>query len=350
MKKIGRIIKISLLSFFGLIFLTLIISSIILYGRVSSMMSIKKKGDNLYTMNYKKNYHLDKALKANIKSTDELFKFICDEMFFGYQIDINTSRYACSAFTTTTPDGNHIVGRNFDLPGSNTLSVYTNPKKGYSSVSTVLADTIGVDGYDIEATSLKGRILLLAAPYLAVDGMNEKGLSASLLDMDNIGETHMYSDKPDLIVTMAVRLLLDKAANVDEAISLLEKYDIHSAHGETQHIFLSDASGSYAIVEWYKNKMYVVKYPVCTNFRLSNPNLDGDYSGQCGRFDILDNSLKEKSTNSIDESFKMLESVKQDGKGSHTIWSVIFNLNDFTVDYVVNMDYDNSYHLNPKKY
>ena len=48
---------------------------------------------------------------------------------------------------------------------------------------------------------------------MGVDGMNEKGLTASLLDVD-FGEEHMHTDNPDLTVTMAIRLLLDRAAAV----------------------------------------------------------------------------------------------------------------------------------------
>ena len=344
MKKKGkRIIKITALSLAGVIIVTVIAAGFILYGRIASMLSIKHIGDDLYTMNYQQDYHLDKALSAGIKNEEDLLRFVCDDMFFGYQVDGNLSKYGCSAFLTPTPNGKYLVGRNFGLGGSDTLCVYTHPKDGYASVSTVSTDMI--------TTSFLGRAVLLAAPYMGVDGLNEKGLTASLLDMDD-GETHMSTDNPDVTVTMVIRMLLDRAATVNEAIELLEKYDIHTGHGWTQHIFIADANGDAAVAEWYNDKMKVVNYNVCTNFRMSNQSLNGDYSGQCDRFDLLDDALIEKPENTAEDSMKLLEAVKQDEPGYNifTEWSVVFNLSDFSADYVVNMDYDKVYHLDPKDF
>lgn len=346
-----RIIRNTLLSIFCVILLIMVILTLLLYSRVSSMMSIKKKADGLYTMNYKKNYHLDKVLKAGITNEDELFDYICDELYFGYKIESNVQKYGCSAFSTQTPSGNNLVGRNFDLSASDTLSLYTHPKNGYKSVSSVSTDMVSVGGTDgIKATSLKGRIALLSAPYIVLDGMNEKGLSASLLDTDRPVETHMNTNKPDIIISIAIRLILDRAKTVDEAINLLKQYDINTAHGWTQHIFVSDKNGKSAIIEWWKDEMKVVDYNVCTNFRMSNPSIEGNYSGICNRFDILDNALKEKSKNTVEESMMLLQFVRQNGYGSKTNWSVVFDLDDFKAYYVVNMKYDNMYKLDPKKF
>ena len=145
MKKKGkRIIKITALSLAGVIIVTVIAAGFILYDRIASMLSIKHIGDDLYTMNYQQDYHLDKALSAGIKNEEDLLRFVCDDMFFGYQVDGNLSKYGCSAFLTPTPNGKYLVGRNFGLGGSDTLCVYTHPKDGYASVSTVSTDMISV--------------------------------------------------------------------------------------------------------------------------------------------------------------------------------------------------------------
>ncbi|MBR2087551.1 MAG: linear amide C-N hydrolase, partial [Oscillospiraceae bacterium] len=250
MKKNGkRLLKITALSLAGLITITVIAAGFLLYGRIASMRSIKRTGDDLYTMNYHQDYHLDKALAAGIKSEEDLLHFICDDLLFGYRIDANFSKYGCAAFTAPTPDGKYLAGRNFDLGGgSDTLCLYTHPKGGYASISTVSTDMIRVGkGSKAATTSFRGRAALLAAPYMGMDGMNEKGLIASLLDTDNTDETHMVSDKPDITVTMAIRVLLDRAATVEEAIELLGQYDIHTAHSCTQHIFIADANGNAAV-------------------------------------------------------------------------------------------------------
>ena len=355
-----KTVKITALSIAGVILVSLITAGFVLYGRIASMMSIRHVGDDLYTMNYQQDYHLDKALKAQITGERELLRFVCDDLFFGYQIDGNPGKYSCSAFITPTPDGKYLAGRNFGLGGSDTLCLYTHPKDGYASISSVSTDmvsTVSTDmiavgaGNDYATTSLIGRAALLCAPYMGVDGMNEKGLTCALLDLD-AGETHLDNGKPDLTVTMAIRLLLDRAASVDEAVELLSQYDIHTAHGFTQHIYIADASGNASVVEWHKNEMKVVNSPICTNFRMSAKGLKGDYSGQCERFDLLDESLKQQPENTAEDAMELLKKVKQEYPETniYTEWSVVFHLTDFTVDYAVNMDYDNVYHLTPKDF
>jgi len=351
--KAKKFIRLTVLSLAGLILITLMAAGIILYGRLASMMSIRNIDGDLYRMNYRQNYHLDKALAAGIRNEEELLSYICDDMFFGYQIDGNFSKYGCAAFASATPDGGYLTGRNFDLYGSDVLCLYTHPHNGYASISTVSTDMLSVGKeYDHAVTSLYGRAALLAAPYMCVDGMNEKGLAASLLDTDHHGETHMDNDKPDIIVTMAVRMLLDRAATVDEAIELLERYDINTAHGWTQHIFISDVNGDAAVAEFYKREMKVLRYPVCTNFTMSARSLKGNYSGQCSRFDILDNALREKAENTAEDSMKLLEATRQESEGQDvaTVWSVVFRQSDFSADYALSMDYDNVYHVDPEDF
>ena len=131
-----------------------------------------------------------------------------------------------------------------------------------------------------------------------------------------MGETHMETGNRDLTVTMAVRLLIDRAATVDEAIELLRNYDIHTGHGWTQHLFVGDASGDGAVIEWHKGQMKVVKSPICTNFRLSSKLAQDDPTGMCERFDILHD----------------------------------YHLTDFSMDISVDMDFDNVYHLEIKDF
>ena len=252
--KAKKIVKITLFSVLGVLVAAIAAAAFILYGRIATMASVKYVGSDLYTMNFQQDYHLDKALDANIKSESDLLKFICDDMFFGYQVDANLEKYACSAFVTKTPDGKYLGGRSFGLGGTDTLCVYTHPSDGYASISTVSTDMLNVGADNAyPTTSLEGRAALLAAPYIAVDGMNEKGLFTALLDL-SMGETHMETGNRDLTVTMAVRLLIDRAATVDEAIELLRNYDIHTGHGWTQHLFVGDASGDGAVIEWHKGQ------------------------------------------------------------------------------------------------
>jgi len=349
--KAKRIIKISLFSLLGMLVVTIAAAAFILYGRIATMASIKHVGSDLYTMNFQQDYHLDKALESNIKTENDLLKFVCDDMFFGYQIDGNLEKYACSAFVTKTPDGKYLGGRSFGLGGTDTICVYTHPNNGYASITTASTDMLNVgEGSAYATTSLEGRAAMLAAPYLGVDGVNEKGLFAALLDLD-MGETHMDTGNPDLTVTMAIRLLMDRAATVDEAVELLGNYDIHTGHGWTQHIFVADASGDGAVIEWHKGKMKFVKSPICTNFRLTTGLAELGPTGNCERFDTLYKALGEKSENTAEDAMDLLEDVKQEvDENIHTEWSIVYHLTDFSMDISVDMDFDNVYHLDIKDF
>lgn len=349
--KAKKVIKITVLSILGVIAAALIIISNILYGRVSTISSVKQLGEGMYTVNYRHDYQLDKALESGIDDERSLLKFICDEMYFGYQVDANLEKYACSAFVTKTPDEKYLGGRSFGLGGTDTLCVYTHPSDGYASISTVSTDMLNVGANNAyPTTSLEGRAALLAAPYIAVDGMNEKGLFTALLDL-SMGETHMETGNRDLTVTMAVRLLIDRAATVDEAIELLRNYDIHTGHGWTQHLFVGDASGDGAVIEWHKGQMKVVKSPICTNFRLSSKMAQDDPTGMCERFDILHDALEKHPENTPGDAMDMLEAVKQEYDNNiHTEWSIVYHLTDFSMDISVDMDFDNVYHLEIKDF
>ena len=349
--KARKAIKITVLSILGVIAAALIIMSNILYGRVSTISSVKQLGEGMYTVNYRHDYQLDKALELGIDDERSLLKFICDEMYFGYQVDSNIEKYACSAFVTKTPDGKYLGGRSFGLGGTDTLCVYTHPSDGYASISTVSTDMLNVGADNAyPTTSLEGRAALLATPYIAVDGMNEKSLFTALLDL-SMGETHMETGNCDLTVTMAVRLLIDRAATVDEAIELLRNYDIHTGHGWTQHLFVGDASGDGAVIEWHKGQMKVVKSPICTNFRLSSKLAQDDPTGMCERFDILHDTLEKHPENTPGDAMDMLEAVKQEYDNNiHTEWSIVYHLTDFSMDISVDMDFDNVYHLEIKDF
>ena len=133
---------------------------------------------------------------------------------------------------------------------------------------------------------------------------------------------------------------------------LLGQYDIHTVHGVAQHIYIADASGNAAVIEWHNNEMKVVNSKICTNFRMSAKALDGDFSGQCDRFDLLSDALALKQENTPEDAMALLEAVKQEYAeyDIYTEWSIVCNLTDFTYDICLDMDYDNVFHLDPRDF
>ena len=57
--------------------------------------------------------------------------------------------------------------------------------------------------------------------YAPLDGMNAAGLAVSVTMIEDAAVIERYTDKPD--ITTAVRLLLNKAANVEEAARFMQE-------------------------------------------------------------------------------------------------------------------------------
>ena len=86
---------------------------------------------------------------------------------------------------------------------------------------------------------------------------------ADLIELD--GDTTDYdTERPDLTIVGAIRLVLDYAADVEEAIRLLEQYDIHNSIGWAHHLSIADAGRS-VVVEWKAGEMHVTDTPLVTN-------------------------------------------------------------------------------------
>jgi penicillin V acylase-like amidase (Ntn superfamily) len=93
------------------------------------------------------------------------------------------------------------------------------------------------------------------------DGLNEKGLAGHMLYLNATDFGPRTAGKPGLHAGLWLQYLLDNAANVKEALALLEKVQIVmvSTHGHNSnvHLAIEDASGDSAIVEYIKGKQVV---------------------------------------------------------------------------------------------
>lgn len=61
----------------------------------------------------------------------------------------------------------------------------------------------------------------LAALYVPMDGVNEAGLCVADLEVNEGGMETIDTDKTDLTITNATRLILNKAATVEEQLKFL---------------------------------------------------------------------------------------------------------------------------------
>ena len=116
--------------------------------------------------------------------------------------------------------------------------------------------------------------------------------------------------KPNLTTTTAIRLFLDRAANVEEALALLGQYDMHSSMGMMVHFALADRSGRSVVVEYIDDEMVVTDTPAVTNFYLAEGRKQGIGTAQSHtRYERLMKRLAEDEAMDMDQVRDALDSV-----------------------------------------
>ena len=323
--------------------LMVIVPAIMFWNHIRTILTINKVADGFYTM---KNYECTDTmglLASNSQTSDDVFNWIFDKHLYGapnvFSIDDDSVGFGCATFAAVTPEGDHIFGRNFDLMETDTLLVYSHPDGCYESISVTGLTFFGTgENAQVDPDSALGKFVMVITPYLVLDGMNEKGVAAGILQV-NIDEPHQDNGKPDLPVYMAIRGILDTCASVDEALSLLESYDIHSDLGN-YHLFITDRTGRYVVVEWLDNEMVVTEYPYCTNSVIA-PGKYYDMGDPDDRISTIDENLGPSLVATEQEAMDILDKVHN--KMGLTEWSCVYNLDDFTVSICLDADFGTTY-------
>lgn len=322
------------------------------HRNIRTAAGVEKLEDGLYVLEYKGDYSLDAFLEQGGAEDDlSVAEFVIQDMFHGLIfLDLQGGSFGCSTLSATTPEGETVFGRNFDWGTCTALIVQTSPSDGYKSISTVNMDFLDIGLNLSEEAQI--RLLSAAAPYAPMDGMNEKGLCVAVLMIQDSPAFGQDTEKPDLTTTTAVRLLLDKAADVDEALELLSQYDLHASAGMMVHFALADAEGNSVVVEYIDNQMVVTETPIVTNFYLSPGEKYGIGTEESQiRYDILQETLRENSALSMEAVRDALDSVSKhqfDSEFASTEWSIVYNQNTGEVRYYHRENYDDSYTLTLK--
>lgn len=326
------------------IFVLLVAFLVVLPGKVSDSsktLATLEQIDNhpLYKMTYYGGYGLEEILKTGVKNDEELIKAIMKNVK-GTNLDLNLPEQgiACSAYSAINESGEPIMGRNTDWHDRPAMLLYTDPPNAYSSVSMV---DIGFLGYNEQNSPLKqgNRTNLLAAPYLTWDGINECGLAIATLSVPEADGGNNPS-KITINNSLGIRLVLDYAKDIEEAVSILQKYNIYFSLNSPAHFFVADASGKSAAIEFIDGKVVATRndksWSVLTNFIVNGQT--GDVSEQvCDRYHKMFNTLKEKEGKiNEQEAMGVLQSVSV----RKTVWSEVFNLATQEINIVMDGKYN----------
>lgn len=253
--------------------------------------------------------------------------------------------FGCSTISVENSEGGYYFGRNFDWNKCDAMMVVSHPSDGYASFSTVNVDFIR-QGTGFASHFLSDEVLAVAALYAPLDGMNEKGLCVSVNMIQDTDTISQDTEKPDITTTTAIRLLLNKAASVDEAVELLGQYDFHASMGYMVHLAIADSTGKSVAVEYVDNEMKVIETPILTNFYLAEGDKNGIGTSQSHtRFEILEQTLEEQPAMDSGQVRDALASVSKGnfGEFESTEWSVVFDQTALTAEYYHREDYGKSY-------
>ena len=344
-------IKIALLSVLGLVIVLGVLVWMEFGALIKGANSCVKLDDRLYYMEYKGDDGFDGLMaKGGFEKADDMVGYIIEFLSKGhYKPEVETSKesYGCSALTVKTPDGSVMMGRNFDFPSAIGLIMHCIPDKGYETITTFNVEFYNF-GEDFKPEGFKNQYMCLSGLFVALDGINEKGLAiADLMAGDSI-ETHQRTSKPDLTTTAAISYMLKNAANVDEALKLLESIDMHSDIGAAHHYAMADVSGRSVVVEYVDNKMVVTESPAVANHYLCEQKLnvgltEGDdrYDRLCQRFDQTQGVMSEKQ---LTDAIAAVSQPQRKGFLG-TAWTMVMDLSHPSVTYYSLRHFDKPFHF-----
>ena len=310
-------------------------------GRIKTMSSIQKitdysDGYNLYRMNVEYDYQLDDIIKRGISDDQSMIDAILAEALPLLPVKIKAPKFGCTAFTLTDENGQTHMGRNYDFKrDTSAMLVYCTPKNGYKSVAFAAMDNVSANVPD---ENLKKKLASLTAPFICLDGMNEKGVSIAVLTLDST-PVHHDTGKPTIATTLAIRLVLDRAATTQEAVDLLRGYDMFASSGRDYHFYITDASGDGRAVEYDcdspTRELVDTKIEAITNFyaiykeKVLPNQKNGIYGHGRERYDAVMEVLEIQSPYTDATVWEALKASSQDPNPvditSNTQWSINFN-------------------------
>ena len=308
--------------------------------------------DRFYSIDYTADYKLDAFIDSGADSLESFGKYAGLHLLDPVKLAAGIAKgklmksfgSGCSVFTGFDEQGRPLFCRGYDYPHQpTTLLVKTSPKKGYASIG--IADLgfmeMNAGCFEDGKTDLSN---LMLAPYITVDGMNEKGFAVAALALMHKG-VHQNTGKKKISTTVAIRMVLDRAATVNEAVELWKGYDMCTPMPNADFQFMMmDQSGASKLVYYVNGELRAVDCRYATNYYI-DPLLGENFEEP--RFLMMKNFVMEhKDCFEPDDAFALLRCVAANGKSaskSFTVWDAIMKPAEGSMEVIHERDWANKY-------
>ncbi|MBC8507938.1 MAG: linear amide C-N hydrolase [Anaerolineales bacterium] len=250
--------------------------------------------------------------------------------------------WGCALFAAFADSESMLFGRNFDWEYSPAVLIYTEPADGYASVSMVDIKYLGFGSREkaqaLIDMHLRDHIPLLNTPYLPFDGFNETGLAVGMAAVPS-GNMKPEPDKQTIDSLLVIREILDHASGIDEAVAIIESFNIDYGGGPPLHYMIADSSGQAVLVEFYQSEMHVIynegSWHQATNFLRSSAGESAQ--GRCWRYDRISDRLGDSQGQiSPKDAMSLLSEVSQES----TQWSIVYGMSTGDIHVVMGQAYD----------
>ena len=343
-----------------------------------SMKDVDGSG-RLYEINYTADYKLDAVLQSGCTETTQLFNYVAYLLYDSLpskraQVSFDAG---CSAFAAPDREsGNFLMGRNYDFCHATAdgkgyksiaaIMVHTAPEGGKKSISMVDGMQLGY-GQGFYTDGKSDLSLLMGLPYAALDGINEDGFAIGVLALKENQTKQNDENKPRIGTTTAIRMLLDRASTVKEALAMLAGYnmDMQGSGRSNYHYFMADATGDYAIVEYTLATGDTIPTVMetftgndtlrcVTNFYVSPTMVGtndgwGSLHGKKRYWTLRDSLARNNYCLDSEQAMSLLHAVSQPvdltNITSQTQWSCLYNLSEKTLRLAILREYGKTYNF-----
>ncbi len=313
--------------------------------------------EGVYFFEYEGDYKLNDCINANLKTEQDLLVYLSNFVptLLGVpnanvSLNLNFKGFGCCSIAAENAGsaGGKIYGRNFDYPDNSAMIVHTKPAVGYESVSTCYPYFVTGDEPWAPENNMAKTIVGISSIFAPLDGMNTEGLYISILQLDKESTNQTDPNKKDVQTTVAVRYILDNAASVDEALKILEGFNMHNVFKTAYHYAIADNTGKSVVVEYINNEMKVTDAKVVTNHYLTDNEakpLPAETKSSMIRYkaayDAGEAAEWIMTPEQVRDALKAAKAIRAEGDKNPiwSIWSAVFEPKAKKVTYYFREDY-----------